>query len=129
MRKKFDAGKMTSYPVYLLKLGDSIKVIFPENKEDLDHLAFWEQTARHVVAKHYGLSAASLLDLPYCQRRARICGNKIYYGEKPSKTLRESIRKATDEPKLEFAYDEHESRFSNEVFEFKLLLRLKGPCQ
>ena len=42
----------TSFPIYILHLGPSIQIVFPENREDLGHPDFWEQTVCLLVARH-----------------------------------------------------------------------------
>jgi hypothetical protein len=59
---------MKTYPIYLLQLGDTFQVVFPEGKEDIGHSDFWESIVSQIVAKHYNISQAKLANLPYCQR-------------------------------------------------------------
>ncbi len=74
---------MDSFPVYLLQLDDKINVVFPDDRQDIGHTEFWEATVSHVVAQFFKLPQAKLRDLPYSQRRARIVGATVYYGEEP----------------------------------------------
>src|SRR5258708_2880386 len=112
---------MGSYPIYILRLGNTDKIVFPEGKEDLGHCDFWERCVASKVARHYRIPLEKLLDLPYCQRRARICSDKILYGEALSKSLLAKIRKAVEQPELVFAFDEHEKRLAYDIQHFKRL--------
>ena len=112
-----------SFPIYILKLGDRFRIVLPDNREDLGHPDFWEQSVSLLVARHFGISPKRLANLPYCQRRARIAGNRVYYGEKPDPELLHLIREALGNPELAFCYDEHEKRIRYEVRHFKRLAR------
>ena len=113
---------MQSFPIYLLELGDSLVVCFPEDLTNIDHSAFWEATASRLVAEHYGIPQRLLLNLPYCQRRARIAGKRVYYGEKPEAKMLRLIRKTLGNNKLVFVHDDHEKRLEYDVSEFKQLM-------
>jgi hypothetical protein len=110
-----------SYPIYILEN----LIVFPEGKKDVGHCEFWESTVHKMVAEHYHISAKRLFNLPYSQRRARICNGKVYYGEEFKKILLKKIIKAVGE-KLEFAYDDHERRLAYDMRAFQ---RLIVPCQ
>ena len=110
-----------TYPIYILELSDW-KIIFPDNKEDLGHTEFWEREVAGIVASHFSIPKHRLLNLPYSQRRARIVNNTIYYGETPSTKLLHRIRKALDNNQLQFVYDNHEKRLSEDYFRFKRLI-------
>jgi hypothetical protein len=112
-----------SYPIYLLHLGKRWQVVFPEDKEDIGHCDFWEETVSHLVADFFNVPERSLVNLPYSQRRARICGDKVYYGEKPRQALLTSIKKAVGNENLVFVHDEHEQRLEADVREFKRLMK------
>jgi DMSO/TMAO reductase YedYZ molybdopterin-dependent catalytic subunit len=112
-----------SYPIYILDLGEGEPtIVFPKDKEDLDHSDFWEREVAGIVARHFRLNIEDLKNLPYSQRRARIAGNNVLYGERTSKKLLKLIEKAVGETGLQFVYDEHESRLSYDVEEFNALL-------
>jgi len=110
-----------SYPIYILDLGGDYTIVFPEGKVDIDHSDFWEATVARIVARHLHLPIEELLNLPYCQRRARIAGNIVYYGEKPTKKLLRLIEKAVGESGLRFVYDDHEKRLEYDVQDFTSL--------
>jgi hypothetical protein len=113
---------MSSYPIYILNLGkDEYKIVYPEGKADLNHSEFWEATVAKIVASGLHLPLENLLNLPYCQRRARISDKKVYYGEKQSKNLLKQIEKAVGEKGLKFVYDEHETRLEFDVAELAAL--------
>jgi hypothetical protein len=114
---------MNSYPIYMLQLGKRWKIVFPEGQEDIGHCDFWEETVSHLVADFFEVPQRKLVNLPYCQRRARICGDKVYYGEKPWQTLLARIMKAVGNENLVFVHDEHERRLEADVREFKRLLK------
>jgi hypothetical protein len=112
----------SSYPIYVLRLGKKDKIVYPEGMVAIGHCDFWEQTVSFAVAEFYRLAQKQLIDLPYSQRRARICGNIVYYGEQPRPALLEKIKKAVGNKKLAFAYDEHETHLGMDVLQFKRLL-------
>jgi hypothetical protein len=110
VRQEVDAetNGADTFPIYILRLGRTAQIVFPENRADLDRPDFWEQTVCHVVARHFGIPPRRLANLPYCQRRARIVGDKVYYGETHDPQLLGLIRKALQNPNLSFVYDVHE---------------------
>jgi hypothetical protein len=114
-----------SYPIYILDLGGAdYSIVFPEGKVDLDHSAFWEQVVARIVARHFHLTLEELVNMPYCQRRARINGKIVYYGEKTTKKLLKLIEKAVGETGLEWRYDLHEARLEFDVQAFASLCLL-----
>ena len=64
------------FPVYFLRLGKDWQVVFPKDKPDIGHTDFWEETVSRIVADHYKIPRPKLVNLPYCQPRARIVGNR-----------------------------------------------------
>ena len=109
------------YPIYVLDLGGEATIVFPDDKADLDHCDFWEATVARIVAHHFHLPLEELLNLPYCQRRARISGNVVYYGERATKGLLRQIETAVGATGLRFVYDDHEMRLAFDVSEFAAL--------
>jgi hypothetical protein len=99
-------------PIYILRLGNADGIVFPEERMDLGHCDFWEQCVSLIVAKHYHIPIRKLMDLPYCQRRARICSDIILYREACGRALLAKIRKAVEQAELVFAYHEHEKRLA-----------------
>ena len=115
-------NKRSNYPIYILDFGDSkFEIVFPEGKKDLMHVEFWKYTVAPMVAKRLRLSLKELENLPYCQRRARICGKNVYYGEEPSHELLRQIKEAVGEKALAFVYEEHETRLEFDIMEFTAL--------
>lgn len=114
---------MKSFPIYLLRLGPSYQVVYPEDRADIGHADFWEQTVSHLVAEFYGIPQQDLANLPYSQRRARIVRNIIYYGGKPHLSLLQMVRNALGNDQLIFVHDDHEKRLREDVREFHKLLR------
>jgi hypothetical protein len=111
-----------SFPIYVLHLGEGEPtIVFPEGKVDLDHSDFWEREVARIVARHLRLPLEELLNLPYCQRRARISEKIVYYGEKTSPKLLKMIEKAVGETGLEWRGDDHEKRLEFDVSEFLAL--------
>lgn len=111
-----------SYPIYILDLGgDGYTIVFPEGKIDINHSDFWEATVARIVARHLHLPLEELVNLPYCQRRARIHDKIVYYGEKPIKKLLRQIEKAVGETGLLFVYDDHEKRLEYDVLDLASL--------
>ena len=107
------------YPIYILH--QPIRVIFPEDKQDIGHVEFWENTVCKIVAKDYGIPESRLKNLPYCCQRARIVGDVIYFGENKSDTLIANIMRDTGNPNLKFVYDDHEKRLELDCNEFESL--------
>jgi hypothetical protein len=112
---------MQTFPIYLLEFADVV-VCCPEDRRDIDHSTFWETTASRLVAEHYKIPQRLLFNLPYCQRRARVVGNRVFYGEKPDAKLLRLIRKALGNGKLVFVHDDHERRLRYDVAEFRKLV-------
>ena len=112
-----------SFPIYILRLGLTTEIVFPENREDFTHPDFWEQTVCYLVARHFGIPPRRLTNLPYCQRRARIVGDKVYYGEPHDPQLLGLIRKALKNSNLSFVYDVHEKRLREDVRLFQKACR------
>jgi hypothetical protein len=101
--------------------------VFPKDKPDISHSEFWEQTVAPLLAQHFSIRLEPLLNLPYCQRRARISSKGlVFYGERQSKKLLRKISMATGEIDLRWAFDEHEIRLPFDVQEFERLLALRG---
>jgi hypothetical protein len=113
---------MRTFPIYLLELGTEIVVVHPEGFTDVDHGEFWETTASRQVANHFKIPQRLLTNLPYCQRRARVAGSTVYYGERPDAKLLRLIRKALGNDKLVFVHDDHEKRLNYDVSEFHKLV-------
>ena len=117
----------TTYPIYVLDLDAGDLVVFPQGKADISHSEFWEQTVAPLLAKHVSIQLKPLLNLPYCQRRARVSSKGlVFYGERQSKKLLQTNSKATGEADLRWAVDEHEARLPFDVQEFKRLLAERG---
>jgi hypothetical protein len=117
----------TTYPIYILDLPGEELVAFPKDKADISHSDFWEQTVAPLVAKHFSIPIRPLLNLPYCQRRARISAKGlVFYGERQSSRLLGAISKAIGEANVRWALDEHEVRLPFDVQEFKRLLAGRG---
>jgi hypothetical protein len=113
---------MQTFPIYVLELGSELVVCFPGDRNDIGHSEFWETTASRLVAEHYKIPQRLLVNLPYCQRRARVVGNRVFYGEKPDAKLLRLIRKALGNSKLAFVHDDHERRLEFDVSEFRKLM-------
>jgi hypothetical protein len=117
----------TAYPVYILALDREELVVLPNDKADIPHSAFWEQTVVPLLADHFSTPLKPLLNLPYCQRRARISSRGVvFYGERQSKKLLQTISRATGETDLRWVFDEHKIRLPFDVQEFDRLLTLRG---
>lgn len=103
------------FPIYIL---DDDCILFI--KKDMSHSKFWEKVVAKIVAEKYLISTADIINIPYCQRRARIVDNKLYCGEKLSKKLIAKIEKEVGF-KLNYVFDEHETRCKINVSEFNAL--------
>jgi hypothetical protein len=118
---------MTSYPVYILRLGDKTVIVAPQyRQQDVGHTEFWESTVARIVARHFRIPVEKLLNLPYCQSRARVVGNTVYFGGRHDPNLLEQIRAALGNPDLSFAYDNHERRLREDVHQFRRLVKRYG---
>lgn len=115
--KSIDGG----FPVYILD-DDSVEYL----KEDCDHSRFWEEIVSKIVSKKTGIPLRYLLNMPYCQRRARIVGCKIYYGEKMPSSLLKKLQSVLKIDYLNLCYDEHETRCEISVLEFKGIKKRYG---
>lgn len=113
----------SSFPIYILKLHDEYQIVISEGQKDMAHIDFWEQTVADIVAAHYQLPVNALIYLPYCQQRARIYKNRIYYGEEQQPLLLATIKLALNNDNLAFFYDEHERRLLYDVLQFEALLK------
>ena len=118
---------VSTYPIYILDLHPQELVVFPKDKADIPHSDFWEQTVAPLLARHVSIPLKPLLNLPYCQRRARFSSKGlVFYGERQTKKLLQKISKATGEADLRWAFDEHEVRSPFDVREFERLLTRRG---
>lgn len=105
------------FPLYILDDDTLIVVV-----RDMSHCDFWESTVATIVAEAHGLPLSAILNLPYCQRRARIVGNRLYCGEEVSPALLRSIEAVTGRT-LKLIYDEHETRCPISVGKFTSLVK------
>ncbi len=113
----------TTYPIYILDLGDAEPlIVVSPGKKDIDHSDFWAKTVSKIVAKRLKLPVRPLKNLPYCQRRARICGKVVLYGERTSRKLLRLIEKAVGETGMRFLYDDHEKRLPYDVADFRMVI-------
>jgi hypothetical protein len=121
-----ESPPVTTFPLYILALGAELRVVAPADRRDIGHTEFWESEVASILARRFGINPAQLANLPYCQRRARVAGDKVYYGEEPSPEILAAIRKALCKPQLEFVYDDHEKRLPFDVQEFEAVLASRG---
>jgi hypothetical protein len=117
---------MITFPVYILRLGDELRIVLPEDIRDIGHTDFWARTVSHIVARHFGIPQSKLANLPYCQRRARVVGDRVYYGGKPDPALLQLMRNALGNDELVFVFDDHEKRLREDVREFRRLVKQAG---
>ena len=111
MDNNIDGG----FPIYIL---DDDSVLFL--KKDISHTKFWQKQVAAVVAKKFAVPLSEILNLPYCQRRARIVGNKLYCGERLSKKAIKKIEGSVG-LKLKHCHDDHEKRCEISLGQFKAL--------
>lgn len=105
-----------SYPLYIL---DDDTIIF--TKEDLNHVDFWSDQVAKNVSEMYKVPVHRLLNIPYCQRRARIVGNKLFCGEELSLDLVNKIKTVLNKKVLKVVYDQHETIIPYDVMIFNNL--------
>ena len=103
------------FPVYILD-DDTITYIL----KDVTHVEYWFKVVSKIVAKKNKILRRKIINLPYCQKRARVVGNCFYCGEKITKKTFKKIEK-TLKRKLKYIYDEHETRCEINLEEFNLL--------
>jgi hypothetical protein len=108
---------MSQFPVYIL---DDDTILFPN--KNMNHVAFWEKEVCLLVADKFGISAKSIKNLPYCQRRGRVVGERFYCGEELKKTVFNKIKKQTG-IELSLVPDEHEARLEYDLEKFKSLIK------
>lgn len=100
----------STFPIYILQLGAEQRVVASEGRADINHMQWWEQTVARIVAKHYHLPLAEVLELPYCQ-------------------LLKLIRRALSNEELAFVHDDHECRLPEDVLRFTYLLKANAPAE
>ncbi len=100
------------FPIYILD-DDSIEYL----QEDCDHSRFWSETVSKKVSQNTGIPLRILIDMPYCQRRARVVGSRLYYGEKMSAFLFNKIKNIL-KMDLVLVHDEHEARCEISLMQF-----------
>ena len=101
---------LKSYPLYIL---DDDTIVF--TKEDVNHVDFWNEQVAKKVSEMYKIPVHRLLNIPYCQRRARIVGNNLFCGEQLSLDLVNKIKKVLNKKVLKVVYDQHETVLKYDV--------------
>ena len=99
-----------SFTLYIL---DDDSIVF--TKEDLNHVDFWNQKVAKNVSEMYKIPVHRLLNIPYCQRRARIVGNNLFCGEELSLDLVNKIKTVLNKKVLKVVYDQHETVLAYDV--------------
>jgi hypothetical protein len=74
------------------------------------------------VAYHFKIASLKIVELPFCQRRARVEGNTVYYGERSSSRIFQAIRTALGKSDLVFVQDDALKCSPKQVREFELIL-------
>jgi hypothetical protein len=69
----------------------------------------------------YRIPVHRLLNIPYCQRRARIVGNILFCGEELSLDLVNKIKTVLNKKVLKVVYDQHETVLKYDVMILKSL--------
>ena len=105
-----------SYPIYIL---DDDSIVF--TKKDINHVDFWNEQVAKKVSEMYKVPVHRLLNIPYCQRRARIVGNNLFCGEELSLDLVNKIKKVLNKKVLKVVYDQHETVLKYDVMIFNNL--------
>ena len=93
-----------SYPIYIL---DDDSIVF--TKKDINHVDFWIDQVANKVSEMYKIPVHRLLNIPYCQRRARVVGNNLYCDEELSLDLVNNIKTVLNKKVLKVVYDQHET--------------------
>ena len=99
-----------SYPIYIL---DDDSIVF--TKKDINHVVFWNEQVAKKVSEMYNIPVHRLLNIPYCQRRARIVGKKLFCGEELSIDLFNKIKTVLNKKVLKVVYDQHETVLKYDV--------------
>ncbi len=105
-----------SFPIYII---DDDTIVF--TKEDLNHVDFWNEQVAKKVSELYNIPVHRLLNIPYCQRRARIVGNNLFCGEELSVELVNKIKTVLNKKVLKVVYDQHETVLKYDVMILKSL--------
>ncbi len=116
---------LTTFPIYLLEFKQNeVTVVWPEHRQDLDHVTFWETDVVFVYAQEMKVSPHLLKDYPYCQRRARVDPIKklIYYGETMGEKTLRLICESLEILDLKWAFDDHEARLEHDVLRLTTVL-------
>lgn len=108
-----------SFPIYILDHGE---IVIPEKQEDIPHAEFWKTKVAAIIAKKYQIPVWSLLNLPYCQKRARVVGDIIYHGDEIKRSTLVKIRKAINNKNAKLIHDDHEKTLEYDVAKFKGLI-------
>jgi hypothetical protein len=114
-----------TFPIYLLEFKQNeITVVWPERKQDLDHVTFWETDVVYVYSKEMGVSPHLLKNHPYCQRRARVDPSKklVYYGESVEANILKVICNSLSIDDLKWAFDHHEARLKHDISQLSIVL-------
>ncbi len=67
------------------------------------------------VSELYNIPVHRLLNIPYCQRWARIVGNNLFCGEELSIDLANKIKSVLNKKVLKVVYDQHETTLAYDV--------------
>jgi hypothetical protein len=115
---------MRTFPVYFLENSKEIYVFCPDNFRDVSHAVFWKHIVAPQVANIVGVKLNSIINIPYCLKRARVHLKKgfVYYGEFQSPELLEALKKKTGLQNLRFLHDDHEKRLGYDVEVWNMLL-------
>lgn len=107
-----------SYPFYVIKRKSKWSVVASPLNRDITHPCLWKILVARMVAVENGVGYREIIELPYCQHRGRIVGNRIYIGTVPEEITALLCRKF-----IGFAviYDEHENITEYDLTSFNCL--------
>lgn len=108
-----------SFPIYILDHGE---IVVSDGKEDVSHPDFWKSKVAKILAIKYDIPIWSLINIPYCQKRARVVGDVIYHGDPISSYMLKKIRTAIGNKSAKLSYDDHEKTLEYDVAKFKALI-------
>jgi hypothetical protein len=74
-----------------------------------------ESKGRKKFSEMYRIPVHRLLNIPYCQRRARVVGNNLFCGEELSLDLVNKIKTVLNKKVLKVVYDQHETTLAYDV--------------
>lgn len=122
---------MHSFPIYIANLSGKNCVLYPINFRDCGHVEFWENYVHKIVGTHYYIPWNKLVNIPYCQLRARWveCDKAIVYCGEEVRMVKAIMDEEFGKNRgLVFIQDKHEKRLKYDVKQFEKLKKRYAVC-